>query len=91
MSIVGGLSFGGFLPMWGALIGMCYGRESFGRVMGLMAPVMGPLNWLVFPLTGWVRDTTGSYDLAWVAFIGALALAALLLAFLRPPEREPGT
>ena len=23
MSIVGGLSFGGFLPMWGALIGMC--------------------------------------------------------------------
>jgi MFS family permease len=91
MSIVGGLSFGGFLPMWGALIGMCYGRESFGRVMGLMAPVMGPLNWLVFPLTGWVRDTTGSYDLAWVAFIGALALAALLLTFLRPPEREPGT
>jgi MFS family permease len=91
MSIVGGLSFGGFLPMWGALIGMCYGRESFGRVMGLMAPVMGPLNWLVFPLTGWVRDTTGSYDLAWVTFIGALALAAVLLAFLRPPEREPGT
>jgi MFS family permease len=91
MSIVGGLSFGGFLPMWGALIGMCYGRESFGRVMGLMTPVMGPLNWMVFPLTGRVRDTTGSYDLAWVAFIGALALAALLLAFLRPPEREPGT
>ena len=26
-------------------------------------------------LTGRVRDTTGSYDLAWVAFIGALALA----------------
>jgi len=91
MSIVGGLSFGGFLPMWGALIGMCFGRESFGRVMGLMTPVMGPLNWLVFPLTGRVRDTTGSYDLAWVAFIGALALAAVLLAFLRPPEREPGT
>jgi sugar phosphate permease len=91
MSVVGGLSFGGFLPMWGALIGMCYGRASFGRVMGLMAPIMGPVNWLVFPLTGWVRDTTGGYDLVWVAFLGALALAALLLGFLRPPEREPGT
>jgi MFS family permease len=91
MSVVGGLSFGGFLPMWGALIGMCYGRETFGRVMGLMTPVMGPLSWLVFPLTGWVRDTAGSYDAAWIGFIGAIALAALLLAFLRPPEREPGT
>jgi MFS family permease len=89
-SAVGGLALGGFLPVWGALIGVCYGREAFGRVMGLMAPVMGPMNWIVFPFTGWVRDRTGSYDLAFVVFLGAIALAAGLLAFLRLPEREPG-
>jgi sugar phosphate permease len=89
-SIVGGLALGGFLPVWGALIGVCYGRAAFGRVMGLMAPVMGPLNWGVYPFTGWIRDRTGNYDLAFVTFLVAIALAAVLLFFLRAPEREPG-
>jgi MFS family permease len=90
-SAVGGLALGGFLPVWGALIGVCYGRAAFGRVMGLMAPAMGPLNWAVFPFTGWIRDSTGSYDLAFAAFLVAIALAAGLLVFLHPPEREHGT
>ncbi len=90
-SAAGGLALGGFLPVWGALIGVCYGRAAFGRVMGLMAPAMGPLNWAVFPLTGWIRDKTGSYDAAFVAFLVAIALAAGLLVFLRLPERERGT
>jgi predicted MFS family arabinose efflux permease len=89
-SIVGGLALGGFLPVWGALIGVCYGRAAFGRVMGLMAPAMGPLNWAVYPLTGWIRDRTGSYDVAFAVFLVAIALAAVLLVFLRAPEREPG-
>jgi MFS family permease len=87
-SAVGGLALGGFLPVWGALIGVCYGRAAFGRVMGLMAPAMGPLNWAVYPLTGWIRDRTGSYDLAFAAFLVAITLAAGLLVFLRTPERE---
>jgi hypothetical protein len=90
-SIVGGLALGGFLPVWGALIGVCYGRAAFGRVMGLMAPAMGPINWAVYPLTGWIRDRTGSYDLAFAVFLVAIALAAVLLVLLRTPEREPGT
>jgi MFS family permease len=88
-SIGGGLALGGFLPVWGALIGVCYGRAAFGQVMGLMAPVMGPLNWSVYPFTGWIRDTTGSYDLALITFLLAIALAAVLLFFLRQPQNEP--
>jgi MFS family permease len=90
-SLIGGLALGGLLPVWGALIGRCYGRHAFGRVMGLMNPAMGPLLWSVFPFTGWVRDRTGNYDLALVVFLGAMALAAGVLALLRPPPHEPGT
>jgi MFS family permease len=39
-----GFALGGFLPLWGALIADCFGREAFGRVMGLMAPLMLPLS-----------------------------------------------
>jgi hypothetical protein len=45
----------------------------------------------VFPFTGWIRDKRGSYDLAFAAFLVAIALAAGLLVFLRPPEHEHGT
>jgi predicted MFS family arabinose efflux permease len=90
-SMVGGLALGGVSPVWGALIGRCYGRQTFGRVMGLMAPAMGPLMWTVFPFTGWVRDRTGSYDAAFVVFLAALLLGAGLLTMLRLPQREPGT
>lgn len=90
-TLIGGLGLGGLLPVWGALIGRCYGRQAFGRVMGLMVPAMGPLLWVVFPFTGWVRDRTGNYDLAFVVFLGAMGLAAGLLTLLRPPQYEPGT
>jgi len=90
-STIGGLALGGLLPVWGALIGRCYGRQAFGRAMGLMNPVMGPLLWGVFPFTGWVRDRTGNYDFAFVVFLGFVGLAACLLALLRPPPSEPGT
>jgi hypothetical protein len=73
------------------MIGRCYGRQAFGRVMGLMLPAMGPLMWTVFPFTGWARDRSGNYDLAFVVFLGALGLAAGLLTLLRPPQYEPGT
>jgi MFS family permease len=89
--IAGGLASGAALPVWGAMLGRCYGRQVFGRVMGLMAPLMAPLIWIVFPFTGWVRDRTGSYDAAFQVFLGAIALAAAALVFLRPPQREPGT
>jgi sugar phosphate permease len=90
-STIGGLALGGLLPIWGALIGRCYGRQAFGRAMGLMNPVMGPLLWGVFPFTGWVRDRTGNYDFAFVVFLGAVGLAAGLLALLRPPPSELGS
>ena len=59
--------------------------------MGLMAPLMTPLIWIVFPFTGWVRDRTGTYDSAFHVFLGAIALAAAVLVLLRPPQHEPGT
>jgi predicted MFS family arabinose efflux permease len=89
-SAVGGLAIGGFLPLWGALIADCFGREGFGRVMGLMGPLMLPLNITALQLAPWSFDATGSYQLAIRLFLGWLVLAAGALAFVRVPGRGGG-
>ena len=85
-----GLGMGGMMPLWGSLIGAAFGRLAFGRVMGLMSPVMVPIQTVGIPFAGWVFDRTGSYDLAFAMFLGSYLLAMLALAFLRLPEVEPG-
>jgi len=86
-----GLGMGGVIPLWGALIGAGFGRQAFGRVMGLMTPVMLPVHVLGIPYAGWVYDRTGSYEIAFLSFIGIYVLAMVVILFLRLPEVEPGS
>jgi len=85
-----GLGMGGIIPLWGAVIGAGFGRQAFGRVMGLMIPVMIPVQIIGIPYAGWIFDRTGSYDIAFSSFLGAYALALAAVALLRLPEVEPG-
>jgi sugar phosphate permease len=86
---VAGFALGGFLPLWGALIGDCFGRDAFGRVMGLMGPLMLPLNVAALQLAPWSFDATGSYDLALRIYIAWVAVGAAALALVRAPARRP--
>lgn len=86
-----GLGMGGVIPLWGALIGAGFGRQAFGRVMGLMAPVMLPVHVLGIPYAGWIYDRTGNYEIAFLTFIGIYVLAIAALLLLRLPDVEPGS
>ncbi len=86
-----GLGMGGMPPLLGALIGAAFGRYRFGRIMGLMNPVMLPIRVLGIPYAGWIFDRTGSYQIAFMTFIGLCVLSILVLFLLRLPEVEPGT
>jgi MFS family permease len=86
-----GLGMGGMPPLAGALVGAAFGRYRFGRVMGLMNPVMLPIRVLGIPYAGWIFDRTGSYQIAFLTFVGLCVLSILVLAFLRLPEVEPGS
>jgi MFS family permease len=85
-----GLGMGGLVPLWGALLGAAFGRAAFGRVMGLMSPVMLPIQSLGIPFAGLVFDRTGSYDVAFAVFVLAYLASIAALAFLRLPDAEPG-
>jgi cyanate permease len=75
-----GSAGGGMLPLLGAVVGSRFGPAAFGQVMGLLGPfttlaAVGP--WIA----GEIRDVTGSYDQAWVAFLVMLlpAVAGALM------------
>jgi len=86
-----GLVFYSYGVFFRALIGAAFGRYRFGRMIGLMNPVMLPIRVLGIPYAGWIFDRTGSYQIAFLTFIGLCAVSILVLAFLRLPEVEPGT
>ncbi len=85
-----GFGMGGFVPLQGALVARRFGREAFGRALGMMRPAMLPLQVTGVPFAGWMFDLTGSYDRAFVAFLGAYALATLVVYFgLKMPRSRP--
>jgi len=81
-SLILGLGGGGMLPVWSSLLAQIYGVLNYGRVMGLMSPVLLPFNLLTPPLAGWIRDVTGSYDMAFVAFVLLLLLAVVMIPLI---------
>jgi len=79
-----GLSGGGLLPLLGLIFGARFGVASFGRVMGLVMLSLtvgsaGPL------LAGWLYDLTGSYDAAFMLFLGMFLPAGIAMRWLQPP------
>jgi MFS family permease len=73
-----GYGMGGVVPMQGALVAKLFGRARFGKALGMMRPAMFPVQIAGVPLAGAIYDATGSYQLAFILFIGLYLLAALL-------------
>lgn len=78
-----GLAAGGMLPVWGAMVAAAFGVASYGRVMGLIMPIISVCTFPGPILAATSMDRTGSYTLAFQAFVGSIGLAALLLLPLR--------
>ncbi|HSG90770.1 MAG TPA: MFS transporter [Pseudomonadales bacterium] len=83
-----GFGMGGVVPLHGAIAGIAFGRENFGKVMGLMRPAMMPLQVTGLPFAGWVFDTYGNYDMAFQLFLGLYVLSAVCIWGLRLPSRD---
>lgn len=83
-----GFGMGGIVPMQGAIVGAAFGRASFGRVLGAMRPPMSVVHLLGVPFAGWVFDETGSYEPAFLTFLGVYALTAMVVVGIRVETRS---
>ena len=82
-----GYGMGGVVPLQGALVGKLFGRDRFGKAMGAMRPAMLPLQVLGVPAAGFIFDTTGYYDGAYIMFLVFYLLAAVAAFFFVEPNR----
>ena len=83
-----GFGMGGVVPLHGAIAGIAFGRENFGKVMGLMRPAMMPLQVAGLPFAGWVFDVRGDYQLAFQLFLVLYLMAACFIWALRLPALD---
>ena len=88
--IVYGFGFGARIPLGSAIRGEYFGRKAFGKVLGFsMVPMF--LMMMLGPLfAGWMYDTSGSYDTAFIilAGIGFVGSVGFLLARKPPPPKR---
>ncbi len=74
------------MPLMAAAVGRAFGPLSFGRVMGFIGPVTLPFAFIGPPLTGWIRQTTGSYLSAFDMFLAVFAVCCCIVLLLRLPR-----
>ena len=75
--------YGGGIVLRGAILREYFGRDSFGRLIGIILGVAS-IGGIIGPtLTGWVFDTFGNYHVVWLGFFVLNSLAAWLLLRIR--------
>jgi MFS family permease len=84
-----GLGAGALGPIHGVIIGLCFGRGAFGRVMGIGSLVGLPFIAGAGPAVGFLFDATRSYQLGFAIQPAILAAATVIFFFVTVPRSEP--
>jgi len=81
-----GLSSGAVTLLVILIIGRYFGRKSFGSILGTMIAFLSPVGLLSPVYYGWIFDTTGRYNIAFITALVFAAVAALLMFFVHAPK-----
>jgi OFA family oxalate/formate antiporter-like MFS transporter len=83
-----GANYGANLALFPALTKDYYGLKNFGMNYGMVFTAWGIGGFMLALLAGKVYDSTQSFDFAYYTSAGLLIAAAILTAFIRPPQRH---
>lgn len=84
-AFVFGFGMGADYMMIPLMAAQCFGVNSLGRVMGFILPT-DSVGQALFPmLVGWMFDSAGNYDSAFLVMTAAGLLGVLAIALIRPP------
>lgn len=86
--VVYGIAHGGWTVIQNLIFANYFGRRYAGAIRGFAAPfrLLGPLGPVA---TGYVRDVTGAYTLAFSVLAGIFVLMMILLMLAPPPGQRP--
>ncbi|MSQ06723.1 MAG: MFS transporter [Dehalococcoidia bacterium] len=84
-TIVYGLSVGAGMILQSYIFANYFGRAFLGSIRGIVMPVTLVAAGIGGPLSGYLRDASGSYASSWWLIIGLCLASAVLLATAKPP------
>ena len=87
-AVLFGIGFGGTVPLNPAIRGEYFGRAAFGKIQGVMGPIMMMGGVVGPPLVGYLFDTTRTYRTGLFAIAVLQLLAAVTIFFARPVRPE---
>ena len=80
------LGLGGSVPLMNILFSKTFSSINFGKALGLAVPFMVPIQVIGGPLSGWLFDIFGNYDLAFSLNAGVCFIAFLFVFMLNVPS-----
>jgi len=84
--ILYGIGSGTAFPLNSVMRARYFGRKAFGSIAGLSRMLMMPVGIAAPVYIGWVFDTTGSYMTAFTLVAALLALSAITMSLILPPN-----
>lgn len=84
-----GIGIGANAVIMPVLVGRCFGELQFSKIMGLLMGGFAVGIVIGIPISGWIYDTTGSYELVLIACLVGLCVATLLATLIRPERYHP--
>lgn len=84
--ILYGLGMGMAMPINTAIRARFFGRKAMGTIIGTSMMFLTPVGVIAPIYAGWMYDTTGSYQTAFIIFAVLLYISAALLVVLHPPK-----
>jgi MFS family permease len=84
-----GIGIGANAVIMPVLVGRCFGELQFSKIMGLLMGGFALGIVIGIPISGWIYDTTGSYELVLIACLVGLCVATLLATLIRPERYHP--
>tara|TARA_B100000683_G_scaffold128483_1_gene125956 strand:- start:315 stop:1382 length:1068 start_codon:yes stop_codon:yes gene_type:complete len=82
------LGLGGSLPLMNILFSKTFSPINFGKALGIAVPFMVPIQVIGGPLSGWLYDINGNYDLAFYLNTAVCFLAFIFVFFLNIPDNK---
>jgi len=86
--VVFGLGGGALMPLQTVSLGALFGAPAVAGMIGLISLLFLPFNMLGAPVSGYIYDTSGSYEQAFWLILGVCAFSMVSLMFLRLPEHR---
>jgi len=83
-----GANYGANLAVFPALTRDYYGPKNYAMNYGIVNTAWGFGGFMLSQLAGSIRDTTGNYNQAYILSTVMLVIAAILMAFLKSPQRD---